>query len=347
MIDALYRAPKWPAALKLACLFLVGCSENKQNSEIVSFSGVTMGTTFTVKWVGVDDARVAAIHEEVTSELADVNQAMSTYIAGSELSLLNQLPAKSEVELSDSLFFVLSLAQNISRKTAGAFDVTVGPLVNLWGFGPDGRVIKAPAESDVVHLQQQTGFEKLVLNSAAQKALKKTALYVDLSAIAKGYGVDVLAKVMEKHNIHNYLVEIGGELRAKGHKPNNQDWKIAIESPVNGERKVQKILSISDTGIATSGDYRNYFEEGGVRYSHTINPKTGKPITHKLASVTVLMPTCAEADAMATAFMVMGGERAYEFAVKHNIDAFFIVKSNQDFIEKMTPGFDKRLVKRG
>ncbi|MGY8869301.1 MAG: FAD:protein FMN transferase, partial [Pseudomonadales bacterium] len=116
MIDALYGAPKWPAALLLAFLFLVGCSENKQNSEIVSFSGVTMGTTFTVKWVGVDDARVAAIHEEVTSELADVNQAMSTYIADSELSLLNQLPAKSEVELSDSLFFVLSLAQNISRK---------------------------------------------------------------------------------------------------------------------------------------------------------------------------------------------------------------------------------------
>ncbi|WP_236590899.1 FAD:protein FMN transferase [Neptunomonas japonica] len=306
-----------------------------------------MGTTFTVKWVGDDDARVASIHEDVAGALADVNQAMSTYIADSELSLLNQLPVENEVELSDALFFVLSLAQSISKKTAGAFDVTVGPLVNLWGFGPDGRVIKAPADSDVVRLQQQTGFEKLVINSDAQKALKKTALYVDLSAIAKGYGVDVLARVMEKHDIHDYLVEIGGELRAKGHKPNDQDWKIAIESPVNGARKVQKILSISDTGIATSGDYRNYFEEAGVRYSHTINPKTGRPIIHKLASVTVLMPTCAEADAMATAFMVMGEERAYEFAVKHNIDAFFIVKSNQDFIEKMTPGFDKRLVKRG
>jgi thiamine biosynthesis lipoprotein len=347
LIDALYRALKWPAALLLAFLFLVGCSENKQNSEIVSFSGVTMGTTFSVKWIDVDDASVAAIRKEVTGVLANVNQAMSTYIADSELSLFNQLPASSEVNISDSLFFVLSLAQSISRKTEGAFDITVGPLVNLWGFGPDGRIIKAPLESDVVRLQQSTGFEKLVLSNASQKALKKTDLYVDLSAIAKGYGVDVLARIMEKHNIHNYLVEIGGELRAKGHKFNNQDWKIAIESPVNGDRKVQKILSISDTGIATSGDYRNYFEEGGIRYSHTINPETGKPIKHKLASVTVLMPTCAEADAMATACMVMGEERAYEFAVKHNIDAFFIVKSNQDFIEKMTPGFDKRLVKRG
>ena len=347
MIDALYRAPKWPAALLLAFLFLVGCSESKQNSEVVAFSGVTMGTTFTVKWVGVGDAPVATIHEEITGALADVNQAMSTYISDSELSLFNQLPAGNEVDISDSLFFVLSLAQSISRITEGAFDITVGPLVNLWGFGPDGRIIKAPLENEVVRLQQSTGFEKLVLSSASQKALKKTALYLDLSAIAKGYGVDVLARIMEKYNIHNYLVEIGGELRAKGQKINHQDWKIAIESPVAGDRQVQKILSISDTGIATSGDYRNYFEEGGIRYSHTINPETGKPIKHRLASVTVLMPTCAEADAMATAFMVMGEERAYAFAVKHNIDAFFIVKSNQDFIEKMTPGFDKRLVKRG
>lgn len=345
MIDALYRAAKWPAALLLAILFLAGCSENKQKIEIVSFSGVTMGTTYTVKWVGGNEAQISAIRKEVTTALLSVNQAMSTYIADSELSLFNQLPAEGEVELSDSLFFVLSLAQRISKETLGAFDITVGPLVNLWGFGPDGRALRAPTDSDILLLQESIGFENLVLSSTPQKALKKTALYIDLSAIAKGYGVDVLASIMEKNNIRDYLVEIGGELRAQGHKPNNQDWKIAIESPVKGERKVQKVLSISNTGIATSGDYRNYFEEEGIRYSHTIDPNTGKPIAHRLASVTVLMPTCAEADAMATAFMVMGEERAFEFAVKHDVDAFFIIKSNQNFIEKMTPGFDKRLVK--
>ncbi|SIS76325.1 FAD:protein FMN transferase [Neptunomonas antarctica] len=343
-MDAIFRIPKWPAALLLAILFLSACSEQKQDSGIVSFSGMTMGTSFTVKWVDQNTGRVAALEDEVHQALLDVNQSMSTYIPDSELSLFNKLPAGGEVDASEALFFVLSLAQDISQKTAGAFDVTVGPLVNLWGFGPDGRVIKAPKDDEILLLQQRIGFQKLVLDADRKRASKQAALYVDLSAIAKGYGVDVLAGIMEKNGIDNYLVEIGGELRAKGVKPENQDWKIAIESPLIGERKVQDVLSVSDTGIATSGDYRNYFEENGVRYSHTINPTTGRPISHQLASVTVLMPTCAEADGMATAFMVMGDTVAYDYAVKHNIDALFIVKSEQGFIEKMTPGFDKRLV---
>ncbi|WP_372741943.1 FAD:protein FMN transferase [Neptunomonas sp.] len=344
-MDTRIRVPKWPAALLLAFLFLLGCAEEKQNSDIVSFSGVTMGTTFTVKWVDSSDAKLPGIREEVTKALLEVNQAMSTYIADSELSQFNQLPVNSELNISEALFFVLNLAQNISHQTAGSFDVTVGPLVNLWGFGPDGRVIKAPAEAQVTLLKQRIGFDKLLLKADPARAIKTADLYVDLSAIAKGYGVDILADIMNKNHIDNFLVEIGGELRAQGTKPGNEDWKIAVESPVIGERKVQKVLSISNTGIATSGEYRNYFEENGIRYSHTINPETGKPITHKLASVTVLMATCAEADAMATAFMVMGEDRAYDFAVKNNIDAFFIVKSDQYFIEKMTPGFEKRLVK--
>lgn len=344
-MDAFFRVPKWPAALLLAFLFLVGCSESKQNSGIVSFSGETMGTSFTVKWVDLNDERIPAIRAEVIQALADVNQAMSTYISDSELSQFNKLPVGSEVSVSDALFYVLKLAQDISLKTAGAFDITVGPLVNLWGFGPDGRVIKAPADAVVTLLKQRIGYEKLILNTDPKRAKKLAMLYLDLSAIAKGYGVDVLADIMNKNHIKNFLVEIGGELRAQGTKLDGQDWKIAIESPVSGERQVQKVLSISNTGIATSGDYRNYFEENGIRYSHTINPETGKPIIHKLASVTVLMNTCAEADALATAFMVMGEEHAYDFAVKHHIDAFFIVKSDLGFIEKMTPGFETRLVK--
>jgi thiamine biosynthesis lipoprotein len=343
-MGAIFRIPKRPAALLLAFLFLWGCSEQKQNSDIVSFTGMTMGTTFTVKWVEQNSVPVMALKEEVNKALLDVNQSMSTYIPDSELSLFNELPAGSDIDVSEALFFVLSLAQDISYRTAGAFDVTVGPLVNLWGFGPDGRVIKAPKDDEILLLKQRIGFQKLVLDADLKKATKKAALYVDLSAIAKGYGVDVLAGIMEKNGIDNYLIEIGGELRAKGLKPENQDWKIAIESPLIGERKVQDVLSVSDTGIATSGDYRNYFEENGIRYSHTIDPETGRPISHQLASVTVLRPTCAEADGMATAFMVMGDRVAYDYAVKHNIDALFIVKSEQGFIEKMTPGFEKRLV---
>lgn len=343
-MDALKRIPNWPAALLLAFLFLVGCSEQKQ-AEIVSYTGLTMGTTFTVKWVAKPEQSMQNIQSDITQALKEVNQTMSTYIKDSELSLFNQLPEGSSVNASAELIDILLLSQRISEESSGAFDVTVGPLVNLWGFGPDGRVIKAPSDDVITNLRHRVGYKNLSVELESRKITKQADLYVDLSAIAKGYGVDVVASVLEKHGIKDYLVEIGGELRASGLKPNNAEWRIAIESPVTGEREVEKILSISNTGIATSGDYRNYFEENGIRYSHTIDPATGKPITHKLASVTVLRPTCAEADGLATAFMVMGEERAYEFAVKNKIDAFFIVKSDEGFKEYMTPGFDKRLVK--
>ena len=345
-MDSGFRILKWPAALLLAFLFLSGCS--KQPTEtVLSLNGMTMGTTYTVKWVSVDDAHTqsAQIQKEITQALVDVNQSMSTYIGDSELSKFNQMPSGAGVIASKPLFFVLALAESISEATLGAFDVTVGPLVNLWGFGPDKRIIKAPSDALVEQRLTEIGYQFLELNPETRQITKTKPLYVDLSAIAKGYGVDVLAAILETHGIVNYLVEIGGELRTSGRKPGNQDWRIAIESPTQGERQVQKIIRISDTGIATSGDYRNYFEEDGIRYSHTIDPKTGRPITHKLASVTVLMPTCAEADALATAFMVMGEEAAYEYASKNQIDAFFIVKSETGFIEKMTPGFEKRLVK--
>lgn len=217
--------------------------------------------------------------------------------------------------------------------------------MNLWGFGPEGRIVKAPDPQALEQLRTRVGYHYLTLESATRKATKSAELYVDLSAIAKGYGVDVLAALLEQHGVKNYLVEIGGELRTLGVKPGNLPWRIAIESPTEGERTVQRVVSVSGVAVATSGDYRNYFEEQGIRYSHTIDPATGKPITHKLASVTVLMPTCAEADALATAFMVMGEQAAYEFALEHKIEAFFIVKSSEGFNELMTPGFEQRLVK--
>jgi thiamine biosynthesis lipoprotein len=343
-MDTFKRIPNWPAALLLAFLFLVGCSLQSQE-QIVGVSGNTMGTTYSVKWVDTNEARVKALHAKIDAELKAVNASMSTYIPDSELSLFNKMPANASIKASDGLFSVLSLAKTISDRSQGAFDVTVGPLVNLWGFGPDGRVVKAPDEQTVDALRERIGYQKLLLNADTQEITKKADLYVDLSAIAKGYGVDQVADVLEKEGITRYLVEIGGELRASGLKPNGETWRIAIESPASLMHSVQQIVHVSDTGIATSGDYRNYFEDQGVRYSHTIDPSTGKPITHKLASVTVLSDTCAEADALATAFTVMGEEKAMQYAIEHKIDAFFIVKSENGFKEMMTDGFKARLVK--
>lgn len=340
------QTPEWPAVKLLATLFisllfLTGCFS--QEPELVTHQGLTMGTTFTVKWVSDQASQNGSLNSEINQILKRVNQSMSTYISDSELSLFNQLPANQSADISSELAYVIRLGMNISEASSGAFDITVGPLVNLWGFGPDGRVVKVPTEQEVESTRQRVGYRFIQLDG--NKLSKKKNSYVDLSAIAKGYGVDAIAELLEKKGINSYLVEIGGELRAKGFKPNGQNWRIAIESPVASiDRTIHRVIEVKDVGIATSGDYRNYFEENGVRFSHTIDPNTAKPITHKLASVTVLAKTCAEADGLATAMMVMGPDKAKAFAEREAVEALFIVKSVNGFEEFMTSGFSDYLV---
>lgn len=335
---------KRPAALLLAASFLLlalisGCSKQPQ---IVSHQGLTMGTSFTVKWVSSSAAVDEKLPAQIDQLLVEVNNSMSTYQKDSELSRINQMTAGESVMLSEGLAEVLNKALEISHSSAGAFDVTVGPLVNLWGFGPDGRVIRAPAEEEIVQLRQRVGYHYIKLSG--KQLNRERNVYIDLSAIAKGYGVDKVAELLEAAGVTAYLVEVGGELRARGSKPDGSHWKIAIEAPVVGERKVQRIMKVKDVGIATSGDYRNYFEENGVRFSHTIDPSTGKPISHTLASVTVLATDCATADALATAMMVLGPDRAESYAEQQGVEVLLIIKSGDGFIEKMTPGFKDYLV---
>ncbi len=301
-----------------------------------------MGTSFTVKWVSSDSAADKKLPAQISQLLVEVNNSMSTYQKDSELSRINQMPAGDSVTLSEGLAEVLSKALDISQSSGGAFDVTVGPLVNLWGFGPDGRVIRAPDHSEIELLRQRVGYHYISL--VDRKLTRERNVYIDLSAIAKGYGVDQVAKLLEKAGISNYLVEIGGELRARGLKPDGSRWKIAIEAPLAGERKVQRIIEVRDVGIATSGDYRNYFEENGIRFSHTIDASTGMPINHRLASVTVLADDCATADALATAMMVLGPDKAEPYAEQQGVEALLIIKSDDGFIERMTPGFANYLV---
>ncbi|MCP4596311.1 FAD:protein FMN transferase [Neptuniibacter sp.] len=339
---------QWPAIYLLAALFLIsalfflsGCQ--KAEERIYSHFGMTMGTTFSVKWVTQDDAHKAKISGLIDKALIRVNQSMSTYISDSELSQFNALPEGSSQTISDELAFVISQGLELSEKSGGAFDVTVGPLVNLWGFGPDGRVVKAPTQEQITAVNQRVGYTAVTLNG--DQLTKSKDSYIDLSAIAKGYGVDTVAELLEAEGINSYLVEIGGELRAKGLKPAGLSWRIAIESPIaEAGREIHKIIAVSDIGVATSGDYRNYFEENGVRFSHTIDPQTAQPIKHKLASVTVLAKTCAQADGFATAMMVMGPEKALEFAEAEDVEAFLLVKGEQGFEELMTSGFNRYLV---
>jgi len=346
-LSACKRAIKRLAVNLLAVFVLVGLSVSTAvaEPEIVAIEGRTMGTSYHIKWVAENAQSVEKteqIKAEVDQLLLDINQAMSTYISDSELSLFNKLPAGSKVDVSTDLYQILEMAQAISVDSKGAYDITVGPLINLWGFGPDKKVTKAPSDEQIAAIASRVGYQKLRL-FGGRSIQKDGNLYVDLSSIAKGYAVDRLASLVASKGYSAYLVEIGGELVTKGLKPGKQPWHIAVESPTSG-RVVQKIVRVDDVAVATSGDYRNYFEENGVRYSHIINTKTGKPITHNLASVTVLADNCALADALATAFLAMGVDAAYKYALSHNIEAFFILKSVDGFVEKLTPGFAARIV---
>lgn len=333
---------KW-LALGLT-IFLSACS--KPEPKVISLQGNTMGTYYQIKYVvdaqEQDDEKLSieTLQAEIDTRLELVNDLMSTYRPNSELSRFNK--ADKSLQVSAAMRKVVKEALVIYEQSNGAYDVTVGPLVNLWGFGPDKHPDKVPEQSIIDQKLAEVGSQYLSIkgNSLVKS---RSDLYVDLSSIAKGYGVDFIAEYMQSLGLKNYLVDIGGELRVQGEKPGDQQWTLAIERPVDGEN-VERIIHIGDNGIATSGDYRNYFESKGIRYSHTIDPKTGKPITHKLASVTVIYKDCMTADGYATAITVLGPKAGLAFAKKNKLAVFLLVKEGADFKEYYTPEFKPYLV---
>jgi thiamine biosynthesis lipoprotein len=315
--------------------------------EAVSVTGSTMGTTYHIKYIASEnitrnEMEVKAI---VDSDFSRINQLMSTYSDSSEVSRFNRFPANTWFPLSEDTYLVIALAQTISGMTQGSFDVTVAGLVDLWGFGPGNQTDKTPDPVEIKSLLQTVGYKQLQIKDEPLSVLKKANLRIDLSAIAKGYAVDVVSESLNNAGVESYLVELGGEVRAKGFKPGGAPWRIAIESPVVNKRAIQKVIQLHNNAVATSGDYRNYFESDGKRYSHTIDPTTGYPITHRLASVTVVDESTARADALATALMVMGGEEGLVFAEKNQIPALFIMKSDDGFEEALSSSFSDMMNK--
>lgn len=304
-----------------------------------------MGTSYTVKVSrlpeGIDGARLG---EKISAVLEQINAQMSTYLADSELSRINRNPSTDWQPVSRPLYRVLLEAQRISRLTGGAFDITVGPLVNLWGFGPAAMQFEPPAEDLIEEQLNLVGYRHLQLREEPVSVRKAIAgLYLDLSALAKGYAVDQVAELLEQQGITDYMVELGGEIRLRGSNLSGKPWRIAVEKPTPEKRMIQRVLSITDVAMATSGDYRNFFEFDGRRFSHTIDPRTGRPIEHRLASVTILRQTSMEADALATAMMVLGPEQGYQLAEKEKIAALFIIKDAEGFVEKSTSAFQQYL----
>lgn len=306
-----------------------------------SMSGSVMGTQFDVTIVTSGQELPGEVSVNPFDILDRVSKLFSTYDPDSEISGFNRHTSTDWFPVSADFCSALQDALAIGRQTGGAFDISVGRLVNLWGFGPDGVVLEPPAIEDVSRALATTGYQKLHTDCEASRIRKDHPdLYVDLSGYAKGLAVDEIALRLDEDGYSNYLAELGGEIRTRGLNASLEPWRIAIEKPDSGDRSVQAGIRISAGSVATSGDYRNYFEHDGIRYSHTIDPRTGYPIAHALASVTVVGEKAAFTDAMATALLVMGPEQGLEFATANGLAAYFLVRTGADFNARMTPGFE-------
>jgi thiamine biosynthesis lipoprotein len=329
----------------LVSIFLAACSSRPAFQE-QTFSGEAQGTTYTVRIVAPrispDDAQNAQNAIRATLELID--RLMSTYRPDSQISRFNKSPSTDPIGAAPELIEILQTARSVSDASNGAFDVTVAPLVRAWGFGPDG-LPQPPLPDELDRLREQVGYRALEIDPA-QNTIRKTRpdIAVDLNGIAQGYTVDKLALELDAIPLQNYMIEIGGEVKARGHNARGIPWQIGVERPISDAREIQLILPISNTAVSTSGDYRKYRETGGVRISHTIDPRTGHPIQHKLASVTVVNTSCTIADAYCTAIMVLGPDDGYQLALDQNLAALMLIHNGpQNFTERQTPQFQALL----
>ena len=325
----------------LFCLLLViylgGCT---RDIEPVQLSGATMGTTWHISYikpkVAPDQAHLQSGVEEI---LDTVNQRMSTYLAESEISQFNALETNTWFAVSPDVFAVLSAALAVGRQSEGAYDVTVGPLVELWGFGSSGVVSSPPKAPEIAVQMRQIGQGNLRLDSTNSHIMKLEDLSLDFSSLAKGYAVDRVADWMISKGVDRFMIEVGGELRLSGLSGRGDFWRIAIEQPEAPGGSVAATMDLIDVAVATSGDYRNYFEANGQRYSHMIDPRSGYPIAHDLVSVTVVHQSCMIADAWATALTVLGSERALAVAQAQGLAVYFIRRVGDDFEHSHTSLF--------
>lgn len=311
--------------------------------SIEEITGPTMGSTYSIKYVpSAATPSRQAVQVAVNQILVQVDEAFSTYRPDSLVARFNALPAHSCMPMPSFVLEVLTFALELSAQSNGAFDVTIKPLGDLWGFGADA-VHHVPNYQDVLAAQQKVGYQHLHIDGA--RLCKEAPVALDPNSIVAGYAVDTVAQRLQSLGIHSYLIDITGELGAHGRKPDGSAWRIAIETPQLGPQVPARLLPLDNIGVSTSGDYRNFFEEGGQRFSHTLDPRTGAPITHALASVTVLDASVLHADGLSTLLMVLGPEAGYEFARAHNIAAFFIIYAAERFTTKMTPEFQELALK--
>ena len=332
-------------AIGLLALGVTAC-DDRPDRRTFEFSGPTMGTTFSVKIVtgpeGLAGSTRTRVDRLIHAELERISDIMSTWDPESELSRFNRSASVDPFRVSPDTFELFRWALELGALTDGALDVTIAPLVDAWGFGPDGRAGAGPSDTEIARLRETTGIQYLELDAAAVTVRKgRPEVACDFSALAPGYAADRIWATLSDQGMHDFLVDVGGELRARGRNDTGAPWRVGIERPQTVGRAIERTVPILDKAIATSGDYRNYYEVDGSRVAHIIDPRTGRPIQHRLASVTVIDDLAVRADGMSTALMVLGPDEGFALAERLDLAVLFIVRNEQGgFTERPTPRFD-------
>ncbi len=321
--------------LVMLVTLLYGCGD-----RIERFGGPTMGSTYSIQYIPTaqtpDSRQVKA---EVELVLQALDKQFSNWRGDSVVSRFNNLPAGACQAVPQEMQQLLAYGVSLFRESGGAFDLTVLPLMNLWGFGPQSRGRQVPDANTLAREQARVGLQHLHLDG--EKLCKDVAAQLDFDSMLAGYAVDRVGDRLAALGIQAYLVEITGELKGVGRKPDGSPWRIALEVPSGGgEQQVERAIALDGYGVATAGDYRNYFEEGGQRYSHTFDPRVGRPVKHALAAVSVVDPSVLRADALDTLLMVLGPEEGYAFAERNEIAAYFIMHQGLGFVARATPRFE-------
>jgi thiamine biosynthesis lipoprotein len=338
------RARLFGVALVVATI--TACGGGGPERRTFELRGPTMGTTFSVKIVtgaeGLSGHSRAALDEVVRLELDRINALVSTWDRESELSRFNEWASLDPFPVSTETFELFDWALQLAKVTGGALDVTIFPLVDAWGFGPSGRRDRIPSAGEIARLREAVGVHHLTLDAAARTVRKlRKEVRCDFSALAPGYAADRLWTLLSAQGLADFLVDVGGELRVRGRNDAGTPWQIAVERPEPGGQVIERMVPISNLAIATSGDYRNYYEVDGERVAHILDSRTGRPIRHSLASVTVIDELAVRADGLSTALMVLGPDEGFALAERLDLAALFIVRrAGGGFAERATRRFD-------
>ncbi|MDH0729278.1 FAD:protein FMN transferase [Pseudomonas sichuanensis] len=327
------------AALLSILMLLTGC---EQGPTLERFGGPTMGSSYSIQYVrqagGPAPEQVQAAVENI---LHSIDAQYSTYRGDSTVSRFNQLPANQCLPVDADMLELVTFGQHLAEQSQGAFDLTVEPLLDLWGFGPQARQLKVPDAQALALARQRVGYRHLRIEG--ENLCKDAPIELDFNSIAAGHAVDLIAARLQKMGIDSFLAEATGELKAVGRKPDGSPWRVALELPREDRQVARQVIAVQGLAVSTSGDYRQYFEDNGQRFSHTFDARLGRPVEHDLASVTVLDASALLADGYSTLLLILGPQQGWDFAIAQGIAAVLVTRAEGGFVSRSTPAFERAL----